>query len=107
MDDPANEATVEIIVSGHWVNAWFMKLFGKPVVVLDGTRHEAEWDLPYRLLVSPGTHVVRAGVRYRGTSALLGTVPAQIDVTGGEVLTLRARNGFVNSTPFRIRSAEV
>lgn len=86
----------------HWINGWFLRLFAKPVVRVDGVDHAARWSRQLRVDVSEGTHSVGVGARYRGTSAVLGIEESRIKVADGQCVDLEARNGLFNHQPFTV-----
>ncbi|NKS56279.1 hypothetical protein GS504_01450 [Rhodococcus hoagii] len=89
-------------VLGHWVNAWFLRLASRPVLLLDGCEYPARWGQPTTLSVDAGAHRMAAGLRYRGTPWLLGIHSHEVYVADGRTVYVNARNGAVNSEPFHL-----
>ena len=97
---------LELTVSAHWVNRWFLVLFARPYARVDGREQPLDWGRPARVPTSPGTHSVTVYLRYRGTRANLGTGRIDVPVAAGKVTAVTAVNGVLNDTPFRPRLAD-
>ncbi len=94
---------MEVTVRAHWINGWFLESLARPAVEIDGVEHPAVWGAPCRVEVESGARRVAAGARYRGTSTrLLGRAPRLVAVGDGETVRLHARNGLLNSDPFKL-----
>ncbi len=72
-------------------------------MVVDGVEHECRWSEPLRLPVSAGVHRVAAFIRYKRTSAVLGRGEQDVQLNPGQTVSIMARNGAMNQTPFRLR----
>ena len=96
-------SSVAVTVRGHWLNGWLLRLTSRPYVYIDGTEHAAAWGVPVREAVPGGTHLVGAGVRYRGSRDVLGREDSYVTVDDGEQTELVATNGVFNHQPFRLR----
>jgi len=95
-------STISVRVSAHWSNGWFLRLFSRPYVVVEGKPRRVVWGELTRVAVGSSSPALGAGVRYFGRGPLLGCEPDPVDlVTVGEK-TLEFRNGLLNHTPFRI-----
>ena len=95
-----NEFTVQI--SPHWLNGWFLRLFCRPYLFVDGNLHSTAWGETVALGAEP-PRVVGAGVRYFGRGPLLGLEPEEVELGSSASETdLVLRNGLMNHTPFRI-----
>ncbi|AHH21618.1 hypothetical protein NONO_c68510 [Nocardia nova SH22a] len=97
---------ISATVRGHWVNAWFLRLAARPVLLVDGHEHPARWDRATTLPVEAGTHTLAAGIRYRGTPWLLGVLDHEIQVGDDRTVHVTARNGALNSEPFHLTAVE-
>ena len=91
-------------VTTHWFNGWFLRLFARPYLVVDGVEHAVRWGRATDVPVSAGSVRIGAGVRYAGRGALLGAESTPVDARAREGDVLVLRNGFWNHTPFRIIS---
>nr|WP_297429520.1 hypothetical protein [uncultured Actinotalea sp.] len=93
-------------VRAHWVNGWFLRLFARPVVVVDGVEVPARWGQATELELPDRPSRIGAGVRYRGTRALLGCEPEEVaplpTADGVAPRTVELRNGPWNHSPFRV-----
>lgn len=98
-------AHLVLTVRPHWLGAWFLRMAARPVVVVNDIEHAASWGSPCTVALPAGRHSVAAGIRYRGTEALLGTCPVRITVRQDEDQKLLATNGMLNHEPFRITAA--
>jgi|GEM_PF-6368898 len=49
----------------------------------------------------PGCHRIGGGIRYPGFASLLGVQEIEVEVAAGETVRFVARNGVMNSTPFK------
>jgi hypothetical protein len=99
-------ATLVVTPGTHWFNGWFLHLFARAVVRVDGVEHAARWGRPVTIEVPAGDHRVAVGARYRGTRPLLGTVETPVAAPEAERVYLRARNGFFNYQPFEVRTGQ-
>ncbi len=100
--------TIRVAVAGHWINAWFMRLFARPYVVVDGRRRRARWGKPVTFDVPETDVELGAGIRYFDRGPLLGYEPRAVRV--GELSAdssgvLVFRNGLLNHQPFRLSGA--
>lgn len=77
-----------------------MRLFSSPVVRVDSLDHDAKWGLPLQIKVVPGPHQVAVGAHYCGSTSVMGTDEARVDVAEGREVAVEARNGFFNHQPF-------
>ena len=89
----------------HWINSWFVRAVALPILTVDGTEHPLAWRQPIRIAVAPGEHRVAVGIRYRGFAAVLGQEPITVQVAADMTARLAAKNGPLNSDPFRIAVA--
>lgn len=98
--------TVSAVVVGHWFNYGFLRIFGRPYLVVDGREHAVEWGRPVEVQLPDRPVPVGAGVRYREGGALLGHEPQTYDrhvrTQADGVPQMTFRNGFWNHTPFRL-----
>lgn len=97
-------ASVVVVPRGHWVSAWFLRLFSIPVIQVDGVDHAGSWGKPTEVEVTAGAHQVSVVATYRGSGSVVGVggEPALFELTERERLLLSARNGFFNHDPFRV-----
>jgi hypothetical protein len=100
-------SALELTARGHWVNAWFMNLLGRPVLVIDGEEHRAEWRRPSRVPVAAGKHSIAVGVRYLALPWLLGLRERSYVVPEDATLRLSAKNGPLNNEPFYVEISGV
>ncbi|SJM68918.1 hypothetical protein [Gulosibacter sp. 10] len=91
-----------IVPRTHWLNGWFLRLFTRPVIRVDGAEASAAWGRPTEIEVEAGIRTVAVGARYRGTSAVLGAQETTVDADDGQRVRLEARNGFFNHQPFTV-----
>ncbi|MFD6516966.1 hypothetical protein [Rhodococcus sp. NPDC060176] len=91
-----------VTVRGHWVNACYLWVAARPVLVLDGVEHPTRWGKATTLSVAAGMHTLAAGIRYRGTPWLLALLPREFDVADDQSIHITARNGPMNSDPFSL-----
>lgn len=94
-------------VGAHWINSWFLRALTIPILTVDGTEHALPWRQPFRVAVEPGEHYVAVGIRYRGFAALLGQEPTTVQVAYDTTVRLTAKNGLLNSDPFRIAAVAI
>ena len=99
-------SSVVVMPRAHWFNGWFLRLFARPVVRLDGVDHVARWAQPLRIETAMGSHLVGVGARYRGTASVLGVAESRIEVAEGQQVAVEARNGFFNHQPFTVITPE-
>lgn len=95
-------ATLTILPTTHWLNGWFLKLFSVPVLRVGGVDVVGSWGEPTVVEVDAGLVHVSVGARYRLSGSVLGAVESTFQVGEGESISLRARNGFFNHTPFQV-----
>ena len=95
-------ACLILTVSPHPVAVWFLRPAARPVVLVDGIEHPGAWGKPCTVQLVAGTHEVAAGLRYRGTRAVLGTTPIRVTLAEDETREMVAVNGIANHTPFTI-----
>lgn len=95
-------SSVTITPRAHWANWWFLRLFSRPVVRVDGIDHDASWGQPLQVDVAAGSHEVGVGVRYRGSVSVVGMAESRVKVEAGETLVVEARNGLFNHQPFAV-----
>ncbi|NKY94490.1 hypothetical protein HGA00_14065 [Gordonia sputi] len=98
-------SAIEVTVDAHWINSWFVRAVALPVLTVDGAAHTLAWRQPFRIAAEPGEHRVAVGIRYRGFAAVLGQEPITVQVTADTTARLAAKNGPLNSDPFRIAVA--
>jgi hypothetical protein len=102
--------SVDISVTGHWLNAWFMRLFARPYMVIDGKRHRVRWSEPNRINVDADEVELGAGIRYFDRGGLLGFEPERVEIQAraaqdpDATVSIILRNGFLNHTPFHVQS---
>ena len=98
-------AGVTVVVTGHWLSAWFLRLLARPWVVVDGEERRVRWGEPTPVSLPEQPVLVGAGVRYLGRGPLLGCEQepygGHLGARGGAP-RLTLRNGFWNHTPFRL-----
>lgn len=95
-------ATMIVQPDTHWLNGWFLRLFARAAVRVDGVEYAAHWGRPVIVEVVAGDHRVAVGARYRGTRPLLGAVEARVSAKPAETVLVNARNGFFNHQPFEV-----
>jgi hypothetical protein len=95
-------ATLVVTPDTHWFNGWFLRLFARAVVRVDGVEHPARWGRPATIEVPAGHHRVAVGARYRGTRPLLGAVETPVAASEADRIFVDARNGFFNHQPFEV-----
>lgn len=99
-------ATLTILPSTHWLNGWFLKLFSLPVVHVNDVEMVSRWGEPVEVKVDAGVASVSVGARYHRSSSVLGSVESNVEVKTGDSLSLVARNGFFNHSPFMLHEAD-
>jgi hypothetical protein len=67
------------------VSGWFLRLFAKSAVTVDGSELPASWGVPCELSVTPDAHRVTVGVRYRRGRRVLGTGVVEFGAAPGNV----------------------
>lgn len=86
----------------HWFNGWFLKLFSVPVVRVEGVDIVGNWGEPIEVETEAGQVHVSVGARYRLSGSVLGAAESSFQVSESESLSLCARNGFFNHSPFKV-----
>lgn len=99
------KSSVTVTPRAHWVNAWFLRPFARPVVRMDGNDHEARWGRPLRFEVAAGPHEIGVGARYRRSISVLGVAGTRIEIPPEQNVMVEARNGVLNHQPFVLRTA--
>ncbi|WP_432489149.1 hypothetical protein [Kineococcus sp. SYSU DK018] len=94
---------LSVLARPHWVNAWLLRSTARPYLRLNGTEHPLTWGRTGTFLLQPGTHVLEAFWRYRGTRAPLGTGTLRVQVHQDEEVLVEARNGPLNHQPLQLR----
>ena len=95
-------SSVVVTPRPHWFNGWFLRLFARPCVRLDGVAHDAAWGRPLHITVAAGSHRLGVGARYRGMASILGDAESRIEVAEGTRVVVEARNGPFNHQPFAV-----
>jgi hypothetical protein len=95
-------ATMIVQCNTHWINGWFLRLYARAVIRIDGVEYPARWGRPVAIEVGTGDHTVAVGARYRGTRSLLGAIDTRVFAKPGKPVFVNARNGFFNHQPFTI-----
>lgn len=93
-------ARIRLVFRPHWVNSWLLRSLARPYTRIDGAEYTCAWNHVTKCDVPAGTHVIETFIRYRGTSAGLGSGRITIAVSPGENIRIEARNGWMNGTPF-------
>ena len=103
--------TVTVRIVPHWFTGWFLRLFSRPYLVVDGHERRVGWGRAVAVISDGASLQLGAGIRYFGRGALLGCEPETVDVpapppgaesTLGKPSALVLHNGFWNHEPFRI-----
>jgi hypothetical protein len=95
-----------VSVRPHWINGWFLRLLARPFVVVDGRERQSSWGEAELVTVPAGEHDVAVFLRYKGTRNQLGMGQLRVQVRPGDVVRVSARNGWLNSTPFRLQQRQ-
>ncbi|MEV0985282.1 hypothetical protein AB0I45_13145 [Brevibacterium sp. NPDC049920] len=95
-------SSVTVTPRTHWINGWFLRIFARPVVIVDDVEHRAGWDRALRVDVAAGRHRVAVGACYRGTSSIVGAEESSLEVDHGQVIAVEAKNGVFNHHPFTV-----
>lgn len=105
-----------VLITTHWVNGWFLRLFSRPYFVMNEQEFSARWGKAMDVSLPDGPVRLCAGVRYFNRGPLLGCEPETVDFEkdhrddtehGSESLRhpkIVFRNGFWNHSPFRVVS---
>ena len=96
------QATMIVRPRTHWFNGWFLRLFARVVVRVDGVEYAARWGRQVTIEVGAGEHRLAVGAGYRGTRTLLGALDTRVGVSPAERIFVDARNGFFNHQPFAV-----
>lgn len=99
-------------VRPHWINGWFLRLFGRAYLVVNDAELLVRWGHRTTVDLPDGPVEIGAGVRYLGRGPLLGYEPETLftEATGpttdagdgGPPREIELRNGFFNHEPFRV-----
>lgn len=92
--------TLIVTLRAPWFNAWFVYLAARPVLAIDGTEQTLRWNAPHKTLIPAGARTVSAGLRYRGSKAVLGVSTLNLVLREQEPTELVAKIGWTNHTPF-------
>jgi uncharacterized protein YhfF len=103
-DDMSSSSSIWVTPQPHWFNGWFMRLFARPSLSVDGIDRVGRWGHATVIVVEPGIHRVSVGAQYRGTRTVLGAVVINVAVSADERSEMVARNGFFNHQPFAIHA---
>lgn len=90
-------------VEANWINYWFLRIFAKPVVVIDDVPHFIEWGKFNTVTIQPGDVRVGVGVSYSGKNFLGSLNPmeeAHLVFRDGQIRKFIAQNGITNHSPF-------
>lgn len=68
-------AQIELKVTGHWLNYWFLRAFANPVALVDGVPHDLQWGEFETLRVRAGSVELGVGVRYGKRDLIGGLAP--------------------------------
>ncbi|WP_181149988.1 hypothetical protein [Arthrobacter sp. MYb227] len=98
-------SSITVSIHPHWFSAWFLYLAAKPVLQIDGVEQRAQWNSACTVALRSGAHKVSVGLRYRGSSSLLGSSTLKVGLRDNEPKAFVARNGWANHTPFIITEA--
>lgn len=93
-------STLIITLRAHWFNAWFVYLAAKPVLTIDGAEQTLRWNTAHKAVLPVGAHSVSAGLRYRGSKAVLGVSTLNVVLRNNEPKELVAKIGWANHSPF-------
>ena len=88
-----------------WVNGWFIRLFARPYISVNGAQLPASWSAETLARVECSDVRVDAFFRYRGSTSALGTGSYRLNGANDATVHLVARNGVMNQTPFTVRPA--
>jgi hypothetical protein len=94
------ECTLLVSFKGSWVNGWFLRIFTRAFVDVNGEEVACPWREITSISVAPGAVHLTSFIRYRGTSPRLGSGSIEFVGTAGAQYRLVARNGVMNQTPF-------
>jgi uncharacterized protein YhfF len=101
-EDKGSSGSISVTPQPHWFNGWFLRLFARPSLRVDGIDRVGRWGHATVIVVEPGIHRVSVGAQYRGTRTALGAVVTDVCVAADEQAEVVARNGFFNHQPFVI-----
>ena len=93
-------STLTVTLRAHWFNACFVYLVSKPVLTIDGIDQSIKWNAAHQVLLPTGAYTVSAGLRYRGSHAVLGASMLNVVLRDNEPKELLAKTGWANHTPF-------
>lgn len=88
---------------GNPVNFWWLAIFTKPFVAINGQEHRLRWLREQTIEVDPGWLRVESFIRYRGISKGLGIDSCETQIQTGERVEITAVNGITNGSPFTPR----
>lgn len=95
---------LRISVKTNWLNGWFIRVFSRPYIVIDGVEHLVKFSTPKCFSSNANSITIGAGIRYFGRGQLLGYEAETfiLDPQPNGTIEIILRNGFWNHSPFRI-----
>ena len=88
----------------HWINGWFVRLFARPYVSVDGEVIRCSWSNPTQIQTAPGTRQLQSFIRYRRLiPGDLGCGELTVALLPGSRTRVMVSNGWANHTPFTPR----
>ncbi|MDO4252908.1 MULTISPECIES: hypothetical protein [Bacillati] len=98
---------VQVTVKTNWLNGWFIKIFSKPFLWVDGNEIPVEFSSPALIKIDNYEFKIGAGIRYFSKGRLLGCDPETIylDISRGD-FSVVLKNGFWNHSPFSVLNAK-
>ena len=97
---------LRVRIKTNWVNGWFLRLFTKPVVLVDRVEYPGQWSKVTEIeTIDESSTRVAVGFRYFGRGSVLG--PSESVLThntdaGTDSVDMVFKNGPLNHQPFRL-----
>lgn len=97
---------LRVRIKTNWVNGWFLRLFTKPVVLVDRVEHPGQWLQVSEIEIDDEDSTrVAVGFRYFGRGSVLGTSESVLTrdaEAGSDQVDVVFKNGPLNHQPFRL-----
>lgn len=98
---------VRVTVKTHWFNGWFLRMFSRPFVWVEGKETPVEFSCPVSVKVENHEFKIGAGIRYFSQGKLLGCEPETVCLdTASEVSSIVLKNGLWNHSPFSVSKVD-
>lgn len=91
---------LRIVPKGHPVNVWWLMLFCKPYVAIDGDEFRLRWFRKQTIQRPAGVFEVETFIRYRGIRRRLGIGSCTLELPPAAWVLMISRNGVLNGSSF-------